>query len=379
MKKILFFIAILPLASFAQTPIKTFVKGEVKELNVSPDESVWLCDNAGYIYKTTNFADIETKYTFPTPKPDYFGEQTINIDRITFFNKDNFFVSGYIGDDLIGKDQGTPNKVFVTKDGGTNWEAAKFTSKGIWVYDCFTTNDGKAWIGGSDGNMFYSDDFAKTWKKCSSPYNSSDRLSKLYLSNTIGIAAALENKLKISTDNFLTFKKIETPLDQNKYTDPNKAKPEYTVRNIFSKVAILNNYFIVNQINHVFYSKTDVIDWMPFSKDIKQFEIDQQGQKIIALTPDNKFISFSSTFQYESELMTIPEEETVKDFKVVNGKLFVLTETYAKAKDGDDVVGTVGNMTVTRVGYKKVAAYKIYKKSATENLSAEFKVRKLIN
>ena len=269
MKTLFIFAVALPLAAFSQ--IKTYVKGEVKELSVSPDESAWICDNAGYIYKTTNFTDIETKYTFPTPKPDYFGEQTINIDRITFFDKDNFFVSGYIGDDLLGKEMGSPNKVFVTKDGGTSWEAAKFNSKGIWVYDCFTTKDGKAWIGGSDGNLSYSDDFAKTWKKWSSPYSSSDRISKFDFSSTIGIAAALENKLKVSNDNFLTSKKIETPLDQNKYTDPNKAKPEYTVRNIFSKVAILNNYFVVNQIGHVFYSKTDVIDWMPFSEEIKQF------------------------------------------------------------------------------------------------------------
>lgn len=352
------------------------MKGEIRELSLSPDGSVWLADNAGLVYRLPDQqSNVEVKLKFPEPKPDYFGAKHINIERLSFFNSTTFFISGYTGNDLAGKEMGEPNMIYLTSDGGISWNMVQFSKKGVWIYDCVTAENGQAWMGGSDGNIYYSADFGQHWEKLSSPFTSSSRLAHLSLGQSVGLAASLGNKLRISTDNFKTFKEVETPLEQGKYEDPNRQKPEARSDNRFGEVGVLNDLLIVRQEGHTFYSAKDRIEWVPLNPGIGLFAVDAKQQEVVGIEEGNKIRLFSKEMAFEKELGSVPPGEYIRDMKVLNGNVFLLTEDYQQPKPGDDVVGRVGNMEVTKAGYKKVRAYKVYKISGTEKGSVELQVK----
>ena len=371
-----FFLSVQPFTAFAQKISNVVVQGELKELSISPDGSVWLADNAGLVYRlAAGQNDVEVKLKLPEPKPDYFGAKHINIERLSFFNEKNFFISGYTGKDLLGKEMDDPNMIYLTNDGGATWSTVEFCKKGIWVYDCIVKDNGEAWIGGSDGNVYYSGDFAQHWKKLSSPYNNSSRLMRIALGQPVSLAASLGNKLKLSTDNFKTFTDVETPLEQGKYEDPNKQKPEFRSDNRFTGAAVLNDLFIVTQEGNTFYTQKDKIDWTRFKPGAGLFAVDEKEQKVVGVSDQNRINIYGKDMAFERELGIIPAAEHIRDIKVMNGTVFVLTEDYLEAKPGDDVVGRVGNMEVKRVGYKKVRAYKVYTFSGTGKSSVELQVK----
>ncbi|MCW3102134.1 MAG: hypothetical protein JWO09_574 [Bacteroidetes bacterium] len=352
------------------------VQGEIKELSVSPDGSVWLADNGGLVYRlASGQTDVEVKLKLPEPKPDYFGAKHIDIERLSFFNEKTFFISGYTGKELLGKESDDPNMIYLTEDGGSTWSAVEFCKKGIWVYDCIAKSSGEAWLGGSDGNIYYSGDFAKHWKKLSAPYNNSSRMAHLALGQSVGMAASLGNKLKLSTDNFKTFSILETPLEQGKYEDPNRQKPEIRSDNQFGNLAVMNNMLIVTQEGYSFYSPVTKIEWTRFKPGAGLFAVDEKEQKVIGISDQNRINIYSQDMAFERELGLIPAAEHIRDIKVLNGTVFVLTEDYLESKPGDDVVGRVGNMEVKRVGYKKVRAYKVYTFSGTGKSSLELQVK----
>ncbi|MCW3070394.1 MAG: hypothetical protein JWO44_284 [Bacteroidetes bacterium] len=370
------FLSLQSLTAFSQKISDVVVQGEIKELSLSPDGSVWLADDGGLVYSlAAGQNNVELKLKLPEPKPDYFGAKHINIERLSFFNEKNFFISGYVGKDLLGKEMDDPNMIYLTNDGGGTWSTVEFCKKGIWVYDCITKGNGEAWLGGSDGNIYYSDDFAKHWKKLSAPYNNSSRMARFALGQSVGLAASLGNKLKLSTDNFKTFSTLETPLEQGKYEDPNKAKPESRSDNRFTGTAVMNDLLIVTQEGYTFYSPKDKIDWTRFKPGIGLFAVDEKEQKVIGISEQNKINVYAKDLAFERELGVIPAAEHIMDIKVLNGTVFILTEDYQVAKPGDDVIGRVGNMEVTRVGYKKVRAYKVYTFSGTEKSSVELQVK----
>lgn len=124
------------------------IKGEIKELSINTsDSSIWLASNSGTIYWTKNLKDdFKIVLQLPEPKPDLFGERKILLDRISFFSKDTLFVSGYLGEDLLGKVRNKSNSIFVSYNGGKNWEIRNFNKHhSVWVYNCFLEKNGNAW------------------------------------------------------------------------------------------------------------------------------------------------------------------------------------------------------------------------------------------
>lgn len=361
MKK--FFSIIILIGCFLSGLVAQTASGEIKELSISPDSSVWLVSNAGIIYWTNNLKDdFKTILKLPEPKPDYFGAKHIEIERVLFFNKDSLFICGYVGNNLTGGDQGEPNMIYRSADKGKTWATKEFASDGVWIYNSLIDSQGKVWMGGSDGNIYFTQDYGNNWKKLSSPFNGSTRLACLGKGSRNGLVGSLMgNELKLSTDEFNKFRSLKTPLDQKAYSS-SKAKDQPDPSDRFYRLGVIgDSIFIVNQQHHIFYSDVEKIKWQKVTPFLTEFCFDETSNKLIGLTEDNKIVSFQTNMKFEKEILTLSKDETVIDIKSQFGVIYILAAKYSAPKKGENVIGTVGGMQITRVGYKKVSDYVLYK------------------
>ena len=322
--RITIFILILFLTTtvFGQTKdnrAELSIQGRVKEISVSPDEKIWLVTAIGNIYYTNNI-DSNWHYgkSFSDPE-DELILYSPHLERISFFNKDTAIMTGYIS---VNKEESKKNGYYLTKDGGKTWELLDYGGDS-WIYNTFVDKNGNAWMGGSSGEIYFSNDFGEHWKKLKSPYSSSSRMNSIFMINsTDGISGALHKEIYITSDNWKSSKKIVSPLEQNKYTPINKYSDDR-----IEKVLFWNNMIVVNQNGHIYYTEIDEINWKSFPIKIFDFEIDNESKILFAITDSLKIIRFTSPTEYQlltdKRLLNFPI-----DIKVINHSLFVISKTY---------------------------------------------------
>lgn len=196
------------------------------------------------------------------------------VDNIMQFNKDTFLISGYLSDNSTY----TPkNLVFQTFDGGRTWKKNYFKGD-AWIYNTYFQKDGKVWMGGSDEYIHYSTDYGTTWIIKPRPFSPINRVLSIYMTDSLnGIAGGLHNGLAITNDNWQSTKQIPSPLDQNKFRITKNS-----ARNRIDKVQIIDSLILINQNDHIYYSKLSPIEWKAFNIPVSDFSIDK-SKKIIDL------------------------------------------------------------------------------------------------
>ena len=353
MKKITVFILMFfSLTVFGQTKDRRAelnIWGRVNEISVSPDEKIWLTTAMGNTYYTDNIdsnwhhgelmSEPDSRYSYSNP----------SLGRISFFNKDTAIMTGYIS---VNKEESKKNGYYLTKDAGSTWQLLDFGGNS-WIYNVFVDKQGNAWMGGSSGEIYFSSDFGQHWEKLNSPYNSFSRMHSVFmLDSIIGISGALHNDIYTTSNNWKTYKKIETPYDQQKYNTPSNDRIE--------KVLIWGNFIVVNQNGHIYYTETNDIDWKSFPIKICDFELDKDSQTLFAITDSLEIITFTSPTEFhlltDKRLLSYPI-----DIKVVNGSLFVVTDDY-------DIYKINKNRLTYAIPYttdKKIVEPKIVKQGKT--------------
>ncbi len=295
------------------------ISGRINQISVSPDEKIWLVTAIGNIYYTNNI-DSNWHYAKPIFKStDKLDIENPHLDRISYFNKDTAIMTGYIS---ASTKEYKKNGYFLTKDAGNTWKLLDFGGDS-WIYNVIVDKQGNAWMGGSSGEIFFSKDFGQHWEKLNSPYNSFSRMHCIFMLNsTTGISGALQNEIYTTSDNWKSNKKIKTPYDQKKYNIPNG----YTDNRI-EKILIWNNYIVVNQNGHIYYSELNKIYWKPFPIKIFDFELDNDSKTLFAISDSLKIVSLTSPTEFhlvtDKQLPSYPI-----DIKVVNGSLFVISSGY---------------------------------------------------
>ncbi|MCX6316893.1 MAG: hypothetical protein NTW29_06365 [Bacteroidetes bacterium] len=306
-------------ALFAQAPDRRApldIYGRVKELSVSPDEKIWLVTATGFTYFTPSFdSNWHTGVLHPEAGRKY-SIYNPDFERIHFFNKDTAILTGLIS---TGKGSDHKNGVYRTPDGGNSWQLINFGGD-TWIYTVCTHPDGNAWMGGQSGKIYYSTDFGQLWKEIRSPFNRKIQVNSIFMRTaTNGIAAAVENDLFTTADNWQTWEKIPTPLDQEKFTS------EYSHRESrILKIFIWKDFYIINQEGHFFYTNTTSTDWKPFGQQIVDVEPDPDGSALFAVTRSGKVLRFQTPEQYEW-LNTVSLPNRLTDMKVMNHALYILT------------------------------------------------------
>jgi hypothetical protein len=202
-------------------------------------------------------------------------------DHIMQFNKDTFLVAGYLGDNT--NYNAPTNVVFQTADAGKTW--IKYHFKGnAWIYNTHYQTDGKVWMGGSDEWVHYSSDYGRTWTRNPKPFIPVNRVLSIYMTDSLnGIAGGLHNGLAITNDNWKTSKQIPSPLDQKKFSITKNSS-----RNRIDKVRLIDSMILINQNEHIYYSKLNPVDWKTFNIPTRNFSIDQQRHTIALFSSGDK-------------------------------------------------------------------------------------------
>lgn len=301
------------------------IQGRVNEISVSPDEKIWLTSATGKTYYTNN---IDSNWHYGQPlfenDPNGYNWNEPHLDRITYFNTDTAIMTGYIA---FNQKTYRKNGYYLTKDAGKTWEARDYGGD-AWIYCAVADKNGNAWMGGSSGEIFFSDDFGRDWKKLNSPYNSSTRVHSIFMStSTYGISGALANAIYLTNNNWKSCTKIETPFDQQKYVYDAPGYTDHRIENII----IWGKYFVVEQDGRIFYTESGKIDWKTFPVKIHDFELDPDSQTLLAVTDSLTIVSFTSPTEFESyinqKLSFLPI-----DLQIVNHSLFVLSGGYNVCK-----------------------------------------------
>lgn len=203
------------------------------------------------------------------------------IDNIMQFNKDTFLISGYLADNST---YNTPkNVVFQTFDGGKNWKKNHFKGD-AWIYNTHFEEDGKVWMGGSDEYVHYSNDYGTTWTVKPKPFNPINRVLSIYMTDSLnGIAGGLHNGLAITNDNWQTTKQILSPLDQNKFSITKNSS-----RNRIDKIQIVDSILLIDQNNHIYFSKLNHVEWRAFNIPTRSFSVNQSKKTIELYSIRNK-------------------------------------------------------------------------------------------
>ena len=203
------------------------------------------------------------------------------------FNKDTILIAGYLSDFSVGNSP--KNVVYRTLNGGTTWEMKKFKGD-AWIYCSHFEKEGKIWMGGSDEVVHYSNDYGATWTQMPKPFSPSDRVLSIYMTDSNnGIAGGLSNGFALTTDNWMTCKQIQSPLDQQKFKILKNS-----ARNRIDKVEVLDSIILVNQNDHIYYSKINPIAWKEFNIPVSDFSVDKISKQWSIYSLRNKVYVLST-------------------------------------------------------------------------------------
>lgn len=203
------------------------------------------------------------------------------------FNKDTILIAGYLSDFTVGN---LPkNVVYRTKNGGKSWEIIKIKGD-VRIYNAYFQKDGKVWMGGSDEYVHFSNDYGTTWTVKPKPFKPNNRVLSIYMMDSLkGVAGGLHNGLAITNDNWQTTKQIPSPLDQKKFTITKNS-----ARDRINKVAIIDSVILINQNDHIYYSRLNSIDWKEFNIPVSDFSADKTKKQWSIFSLRNKVYILSS-------------------------------------------------------------------------------------
>ncbi len=316
------------------------VNGGVSEIGISPSEKIWIATKSGNTYYTNEIGRLW--HIGP------FGSNNFSLgnifERINFFDENTLMISGFI------KEDGKQDIVFRSTDKGKSWDKVKF-GKSSWIDAAYINDNGKAWMSGNSQLIYYSEDKGETWKSFDKAGNENAlRFTTIHFAKDekTGLFGSFWNVLYKTTDNCLTWERIQTPLDQKKYKRLSKSdRPD------IRKIRIFGDYYIINQQGNIFYTKKNTIDWIELP-DISDFEITSDESIYLVgrdLRISLKDSSFVSIWKSDKQLKTLPVAINTK-----NNNLFALTydEIYKINKNDFIVSMLMTNEMSIREPYLKV-------------------------
>ena len=259
--------------------VELHAKGGVKEISVSPGGALWLTDSDGPSYHADSFDTLWSRGPLDCTTSVRFSRAG-SCDRVTFFTDRAAVATGYVGQHN--------DEYFWTGDAGRTWERRTFGSH-EWIYDVFATARGEAWMGGSQGSVYYSRDTGRTWTLLSQPYDQGSRMHRIFVAaDGRGVAGALGNQLKVTRDAGRTWTAIATPLDQRPTSGarPANESPAKDIEN----VALFNGQWLAQQNGAVFASP-DVtpVSWRRVGT-LVAFEVDREGSAAFGVERDGRFV-----------------------------------------------------------------------------------------
>lgn len=290
------------------------IYGGVDQLSLTPSGRLWLTTRAGHTYHAHDLTADWAEGPLLLDKGELLSVRH-SIDRISFFTDEIGFASGYLSTEEFG----STDKIFRTEDSGETWHAVDFGDD-EWIYDVFARENGEAWMGGSSGSFLYTNDFARTWDKRSTPFKSM-RTNVIYMEDSsVGVVGALGNGIKITRNNGRSWKKLPTPLDQRRYTSADDGHRDHRI----TRIGVFKGFLLVRQHGHVFHTSMEKVDWQDLaSMDLIDFQVDPRTNRLIGITQERQVVELDERLEPQL-LAPLKIEAYPVDIRLVDGKVYVL-------------------------------------------------------
>lgn len=326
---LLLFVTFFPFLVFSQDAslARLRISGRFSELGISPSEEVWVATNSGHVYHTKRVGDLWRFGPFGSSDENDLDPAN-DFERLNFLTEDTLMISGFI------QENGKQNFVYWSGNHGKEWEKIVF-GEDSWIDAVHVSKNGKIWMSGSSQLIYYSENKGKSWQELNKVEASGNlRFIAINFSKDeqTGLFGSTSNTIYKTTDNCKTWKKIPTPLDQQKYKTISRQEQPW-----ISKIRIFGSYYIISQQGKTFITKSDRIDWT-YLPDAAAFEVTEKDN-LYLIRNDLRIERYNSNFdkiwQSEQRLDARPTAIAVK-----NDKLFALTPAYIYKLSPDQFVSS---------------------------------------
>lgn len=316
-RRLAILLVLLALAAAKANDTRARMGGGITGITVAPNGAAWLT-GWGAIFRAENidddWHDARSLFTEGLPEAGVLRFFDANTGVLFGpFRKPGASIGGGMGGGMMGGMGGSMASPYTdegyyyrTEDGGRTWTKGTHGTD-FWVTDAHVDGSGHAWVVGMGGPLRYSEDYGKTWET----RGPRSCVSIHMLDTRDGILTTMNDDMLVTTNNWETCSKIDTPLDQKKYVKG------YLFDTRIEKVRLWGDYVVVEQGSRVFYTARDTIDWQLLGPGLLAFEVDPKTGKLIGIGKDLRVVSFTKpgewTYLHEERLRYRPKCATTQD------------------------------------------------------------------
>lgn len=304
-----------------------------RKANLAPGGSIWLVTRCGNVYRTNNIHSPWRTLFQPEEKWSY---KNPDFEHVAPFNRTSAVTVGY-----------KTRSMLHTTSSGLWWDTLKFESPRAveWFHPVWHDPQGHLWAGSQDGLLIFSADSGRTFSTLrNSGFEIKIGIDDIYmLTPDSGWIAGHGNRIYTTSDNWNTFHRVTTPLDQKLYvvTDPHD---QYWV----NRVRPWKGYLIVDQAFMSFYTPLgDTLHWQHTPLPITDFEVDTATGALWALDDSGYVMRFENFDRWQRYPLRVQRQAVDKQqiAGIHDGKAYWLTDIGVVAISADGHMDTCAFLT----------------------------------
>lgn len=286
MKKIVFLITTLIIVSCT---LQAQQRDRRVDLNVRCGDHVGI-SSTGSIWKVTrcgevcNADSIETSWHLHSAKAEGAFNNEPTMDRVAPFGNHTAVAAGFLPDE----DVKSYNFVMRTTDGGRTWDTVQFGRGMHWIDGFCYHPDGRLWMGSNNGILTFSADSGRTFTVLrDSAFETKQGIDDIYMVTAdSGWIAGHGNRIYSTHDNWRTWHRWPTPLDQRLYEVTNPHDQYWVTR-----VRPWKGYLLAIEAGMRFITPLgDSLHWQPTWQPLYDFEVDTVSGNLWAINDSCQLI-----------------------------------------------------------------------------------------
>lgn len=250
-----------------------------RSASVSSTGRLWLSTRCGAVYTADS---VGATWRTVWPRQEHTGELIIPFgDRVAL-------KAGFIPISHYENDRYMPHYdcLFRTVTVGQQWDTVQFGTGTHWICGRHYTADGHLWMGsaqsGNPGHLFYSADSGRTFTTLRTGFDAEVKIEDIHMvSLTTGVLGTYNNQIYLTTDNWRTFRRLPTPLDQGL----RQGRGEYV-----TLLRLWHGMLLVRQADGSYVTPVDSIRWQPTPLPLVDFEVDTVGGALWAVTDSGQLL-----------------------------------------------------------------------------------------
>ena len=219
----------------------------VTSYTLSENGRIWLVTHCGCVHTAPNIHSSWS--TVMQPEDDFSGP---SLEYVAAFG-DSVAIVGNIERVVSRNPYKTGNNTLRTTDGGRHWDTVTYCDGDHHIMGFCHHHDGRIWMGswngGRNGHIFYSTDSGRTFSTLRSDFDAELGICALYMTDSLNGFFGAHNKIYLTHDNWRTFQRLPTPIDQHLMQKAAEGRVNWIKR-----MRQWGDYLIVTELDKTFFT-----------------------------------------------------------------------------------------------------------------------------